>query len=300
MIGRRSAAAVFVAATLLTLIFGGCAAGAQGRTPLPAGGTAGEVPHDIQHVVVVVEENHSFSDIIGRPDAPYINSIAAGGALFTEAYGVEHPSQPNYLDLFSGSNQGITDDSCPHTFSAPNLAHSLLQAGLTFVGYGEELPSPGYTGCTYGTADGYWRKHNPWVDFSNVPTEVNQPWTAFPAQYADLPAVSFVIPNQGHDMHNGTIRQGDDWLRGNLGGYAAWAPSHHALLVITWDESEGSAGNHIPLIITGADVVAGTYSAVVNHYSLLRTLTDLFGLEPIGKSSTVGPIVGIWQGAPGN
>jgi hypothetical protein len=83
------------------------------------GGVLGIAPPD--HVVIVVEENHSFSSIIGSSAAPYINSLAQQGALFTQSFAVEHPSQPNYLDLFSGANQGVTDDSCPHTFSTENL-----------------------------------------------------------------------------------------------------------------------------------------------------------------------------------
>src|SRR5436305_75805 len=81
---------------------------------------AGGVPRP-DHVVVVIEENHSYSEIIGSAAAPYINGLANQGALFTASYAVEHPSQPNYLDLFSGGNQGVTDDSCPHTFSTQNL-----------------------------------------------------------------------------------------------------------------------------------------------------------------------------------
>src|SRR5262245_35081159 len=74
---------------------------------LPAGG----VPRP-DHVVIVVEENHSYPKIIGEEDAPYLNSLARTGALFTASYAIEHPSQPNYLDLFSGSNQRVDDDSC--------------------------------------------------------------------------------------------------------------------------------------------------------------------------------------------
>ena len=69
------------------------------------------------HIVVVIDENHSYSEIIGSSDAPYINSLATEGALFTQSFAVAHPSQPNYLALFSGSTHGITNDSCPHTFA---------------------------------------------------------------------------------------------------------------------------------------------------------------------------------------
>ena len=74
--------------------------------------TAQSLPRP-SHVVVVVEENHSYSEIINSPQAPFINTLASEGALFTSSYAVAHPSQPNYLALFSGSTQGITNDSCP-------------------------------------------------------------------------------------------------------------------------------------------------------------------------------------------
>src|SRR5262249_32300698 len=108
------------------------------------------------HVVVVIEENRSYSQIIGNSAAPYINQLAQAGALFTNSHAIEHPSQPNYLDLFSGSNQGVSGDpgisglgrngepSWP--FSTPNLAAQLRSHGKTFIGYSESLPSVGYTG----------------------------------------------------------------------------------------------------------------------------------------------------------
>lgn len=99
------------------------------------------------HVVVVMEENHSYSDVIGdTTHAPYINSLAQKGVSFTQSFAVEHPSQPNYLDPFSGSNQGVTSDNCPAgPFGADNLGAELLGAGLSFAGYSEGLPSDGST-----------------------------------------------------------------------------------------------------------------------------------------------------------
>ncbi len=166
------------------------------------------------HVVVVLEENHSYNEIIGSPNAPYINSLAAAGALFTNSHGVTHPSQPNYLYLYSGSAQGTTDDACPppgSPYSTANLGQELIAAGLTFAGYSEDLPTVGSTVCRSGQ---YYRKHNPWVNFSNVPTISNQPFMGFPSDYAALPKLSFVVPNQDHDMHDGTIAQADTWLQG--------------------------------------------------------------------------------------
>ncbi|GMK42883.1 alkaline phosphatase family protein [Paenibacillus glycanilyticus] len=77
------------------------------------------------HIVIVVEENHSYKEIIGNKNAPYINQLVKTGANLTNHYAIEHPSQPNYIDLFSGSNQGVTDDKPSHTFKSDNLANEL-------------------------------------------------------------------------------------------------------------------------------------------------------------------------------
>src|SRR5256885_15049384 len=129
------------------------------------------------HIVVVVEENHGYSEIIGSSQAPYINTLASEGALFTNSHAITHPSEPNYLAFFSGSTQGIIDDSCPHTFSAANLGSELIAAKKTFTGYAEGLPSVGSQVCVSGE---YARKHAPWIDFSNVPSGDNKPFTSFP------------------------------------------------------------------------------------------------------------------------
>ena len=84
------------------------------------------------------------------------------------------PSQPNYLALFSGSTQGVTSNACPQQFpKADNLGHQLRTAGLSFAGYAESLSKVGFTGCASG---GYQRKHNPWVNFTNLPASVNRPF----------------------------------------------------------------------------------------------------------------------------
>src|SRR4051812_44882146 len=171
---------------------------------------SGGVPRP-DHVVVVVEENHSDTQIIGSASAPFINSLAQQGANFTNSFAVTHPSEPNYLALFSGSTQGLTDDSVPHTYSTVNLASELIDAGLTFAGYSQSMPSVGYTG---GQSGAYVRKHNPWVNFTNVPASVNMPFTSFATtNFSSLPQVSFVIPDLQNDMHDGTVQQGDTWLK---------------------------------------------------------------------------------------
>jgi len=244
------------------------------------------------HVVIVVEENHSYSQIIGSSKAPYINSLAAVGASFTNSHAITQPSQPNYLALFSGSTQKVTSDSCPHTFDVANLGSELIAAGLTFAGYSEGLPKAGSEVCTSGE---YARKHAPWTDFSNIPSGDNQPFTSFPTNFADLPTISWVIPDLLDDMHSGTIQQADSWLQTNLMGYITWAQSNNSLLIIIWDENNGALGNQIPTIFVGPMVKPGQYSQHINHYNVLRTLEAIYGLPYAGKSASVKTITEVWQ-----
>ncbi len=250
----------------------------------------GTVPRP-DHVVIVVEENHSFDDVIGSSAAPYFASLVAQGALFTQSFALTHPSQPNYLALFSGSTQGVTDDSCPQTFNADNLGHQLLAAKLGFTGYSEDLPSVGSTDCFPGEYD---RDHNPWVDFTDLPASTNQPFSAFPTNYAALPTVSFVMPDLDHDMHNGTVAQADSWLKTQLDGYVRWARTHNSLLIVTGDEDDGSADNRIATIFVGAQVKPGRYGDRIDHYSVLRTIEKAYGLPLLGSAADARPITEVW------
>jgi phospholipase C len=245
------------------------------------------------HVVIVLFENTSEDSIIGNPDAPYFNQLADTGANFTNSFAIEHPSQPNYLDLFSGSNQGITSDSCPHTFDADNEGAQLIAAGLTFTGYSEDLPSPGSTTCTSGD---YARKHAPWVNFSNVPAEDNQPFSAFPTDYSTLPTVSWVVPNLCNDMHDCSITTGDTWLRDQLDGYVQWAASHNSILITTFDEDDSAGDNQIATIFNGQPVKPGVYTERIDHFSVLRTVEDMYGLPHAGAAEQATPITDAWTG----
>jgi hypothetical protein len=299
---RRVAGAIGIVAVTL-MILSGCSSGgptgdATGSTdppaaeqPRAAAAVAVEAP---DHVMVVIFENEDAENIVGGPDAPYLTSLARSGATFTDAHGETHPSQPNYLALFSGSTQGVTDDSCPQTFSGPNLAAQLQAAGKTFVGYSEDLPEAGYTGCNAGD---YARKHNPWVNFPDLPASVNQPYSALPADFSALPTVSFVVPNLCNDMHDCGVAAGDAWARQNLTSYVAWAQEHNSLLAVTFDEDNGSSANHIATVLAGPMVTAGASSDQrIDHYSLLRTLEDMYGLPPLGHAADAEPLAGIWSG----
>jgi len=289
-----------------------------------------QLPPRPDHVVVVMMENKGFADVIGSASAPYINqTLATLGTVMTQSYGLHHPSQPNYLEIFSGSTQSVCDDSCPsHAFNAANLAASVLanpdKQRNTFIGYAENFDSSRCSTCP--TSGQYVQKHCPWRDFSNVPASASQDFAKFPSDFAKLPAVAFVIPNLFDDMHTAIpvpppvtteqariareVAQGDSWLRTSIDNYARWAVTNNSLLIITWDEDSDSKyhthcpqtidtappHNRIPTIIIGQHVKANNQSPMtINHWNVLRTILDLEGLAPIGGSSNVQPISGIWQ-----
>ena len=172
-----------------------CTLAALAALPLPSPrvSLAAATLPSYAHVVIVIEENRSQANIIGNKAAPFINALAAGGAMMAQSFAETHPSEPNYLALFAASTFGLTKDSCPVEVGAqPNLASELLAAGRTFGGYAEDLPAVGSTVCTAGK---YGRKHVPWVNFSNVPPSVSVPFSAFPGNpngYASLPTVSLL------------------------------------------------------------------------------------------------------------
>lgn len=243
------------------------------------------------HIVVVIEENKSFAQIIGNPAAPYINGLAGRGTLFTQSYGVTHPSQPNYLALFSGSTQGIIDNTCPLELSGDNLASALHRKGLGFAIYSDSMPQPGFVGCSYGA---YMRKHNPATNWKDL-AAFNLPFTAFPQDFGKLPTVALVVPDQNNDMHDGSIAQGDGWLAKNLESYAQWAMANNSLLIITWDEDDGSANNRVATIFIGPMIKPGSSAQRINHYNILRAIEEMLGLDYLGESAKVKSIDGMWN-----
>jgi phosphatidylinositol-3-phosphatase len=261
--------------------------------PLPAASAVPSLPTPA-HIVIVIEENKPDSAVIGSKSAPYINALANGGANMTQSFAEAHPSEPNYLALFSGSTFGLASDACPVDAGAtPNLASELLAAGYTFGGFSEDLPAVGSPACSAGK---YARKHVPWANFTNVPAATSVPFSAFNNRqdYASLPTVSFVIPNLDNDMHDGTIAQADTWLFDNLSHYANWAVANNSLLIITFDEDDGGSKNQIPTIIYGGHVKPGSYGEAISHYNVLSTIEEMYGLPKTGLAANAPPMANIW------
>jgi hypothetical protein len=262
---------------------------------IPVSVTAQPLPRPA-HTVVVILENHSYSDIIGSSSAPYINSLRGQGANFTNSHAVAHPSEPNYLALFAGTTEGLSDDSCPHTYDGANLGSGLAASGQTFAGYSESMPHDGYTGCGRGR---YARKHNPWVNFSNLTPGVNLTFGSFAPDDSRLPTVAFVVPDLCNDMHDCSVATGDAWLASHIDPYVRWAATNDSLLVLTFDEDRNNtADNQIPTLFVGPMVQPGDYPVRIDHYAVLRTLEDMYGVAPTGNAAARAAITAVWQTAP--
>jgi hypothetical protein len=265
---------------------------ALGLSLIGSGARAQAVPHRPAHVVVVIEENRTLAQVVGSASAPYLTTVARSGALFTHAFGVTHPSQPDYFALFAGLTN-TNGDGCPARGiprDAPNFASELLAAHFTFAAYSESLPSAGFLGCAAGT---YGQKHAPWTHFTNIPQRLHQPLTAL-TSFDALPAVAFIVPNVDDDMHDGTTKEGDDWAESHLTPLLQWAATHDTLVIFTWDEGYDSR-NSIPTMFVGPMIRAGSYPERIDHYRVLRTLEDLYGLTPTGKAAAAAPITDIWK-----
>jgi phosphatidylinositol-3-phosphatase len=255
---------------------------------------AGKLPRP-DHVVVVIEENRGYMQIMDRLNInSYIQALAMRGMVFTQSYGVTHPSQPNYLALFSGVTHGITNNACPNSFDSDNLATRLLDNGLTFASFSESLPAVGDLTCMSGA---YHRKHNPVSNWqgTRVASELNKRFADFPEDFSKLPTISFVIPDQDNDMHDGSFETADEWLKTRIAPYVDWAMEHNSLLIFTWDEDNYQADNHIVTILVGPMVKVGNSAQRINHYSVLRTLLDFYDLPPLGASHDAEAINGIWE-----
>ncbi|HMK39314.1 MAG TPA: alkaline phosphatase family protein [Bacteroidota bacterium] len=269
------------------------------------------------HVVIVVEENKYYAQVIGSASAPYINQVLrAEGANLTHMYSEEHESQGNYFWLFCGSNEGVGfKDVIPskkthkvYPFRTSNLGQQLMEKKLTFKGYAEDLPK---TGSTVSKDGHYARKHVPWISFGNIPqgsnpdSSTNLQFRSFPSDFSKLPTVSIVVPNLVNDMHDpGShpdvgVKNGDAWLRKNIDPYYQWAKTHNSLLIVTFDESDNPTGylgltdpaskyadiqNRIPTIFAGAHVAHGDYEEGngVTHVNILRTIEGMYGLRTTG------------------
>ncbi|HEX9105377.1 MAG TPA: alkaline phosphatase family protein, partial [Polyangia bacterium] len=250
-------------------------------------------------VFTIVMENHSQGDILGNKDAPFINSLAAQNAV-AAGYrdNLVHPSEPNYLWMVAGENFGVLDDNEPtshHIDSTSHIADQLDAAGLSWKGYMESMGNP----CGLTGQYPYEPKHDPFVYFNDIngwdgsafhpETRCNTHVVDYSQFDADLASKSlakyvFITPNMIHDMHDGSVADGDQWLSQEVPKIlASDAFNNGGVLFLTWDEGGGyPQSDDPPMIVISPHAKRGFVSQTpFNASSYLKTVQTILGLQTL-------------------
>ena len=261
------------------------------------------------HVYLLLEENHSYSSVIGNPVMPYLNGLASTYGVATNYFANAHPSIGNYFMLTTG--QIITnDDSFTGTVSVDNIVRELTSAGKTWKTYAESLPSAGYLG---GDQYPYLKHHNPMAYFSDCVNSTAQannivPFSQFPADLSagSLPSFSFIVPNAQDDAHdcpqglstctdNDKLAAADSWLNSNIAPFINSAAfKRSGLLIIVFDESvssdTASGGGHVPAVVVSSQSKPGfSSSTFYQHQSTLRTACEALGISNFPGAAGAAP-----------
>jgi hypothetical protein len=274
---------------LIAAVSGCSATAAPGPTPNASKaashpcGKAGTAPGRYDHVVWIVMENKSYSDVMGGSSgAHYTRSLAAACGSATNFHAETHPSLPNYIAMTSGSTHGIRDDANPS--SHPLKSKSIFsQLGGHWRALQESMPK----NCLHSATDLYAPRHNPAVYYTGI-TRACAKQDVPLGKTPDLSArFTFITPNLCHDTHNCLVGSGDRYLSAlipklvNSSQYRAGKTA----VFLTYDEDDGSTSNRIPTIVISPHTGTGTRSATrFTHYSLLRTTEDMLGLGHLGAA----------------
>jgi acid phosphatase len=266
------------------------------RAPLAISAPSTNGPFN--HVFLVVEENRGFDQVIGNPEMPYLNSLAAQYGLAAEYYAVTHPSIGNYFMLTVGSVVSNAD-SFSGIVSDDNIVRQLLAAGRTWAAYAEDLPSVGYTGGDVGQ---YARRHNVFALLSDVVRSPIQtanlvPFTRFAADLAAnaLPNYVYIAPNLCNNGHDCPANVVDRWLQVNIGPLIASSSfQRDGLLIITYDEATDEDGAHgggrvAWVAVSGRSKRGYRSSVFYQHQSTLRLTAQALGLTVFPNSAASAP-----------
>jgi hypothetical protein len=242
-------------------------------------------------VIVVVMENKDYRQVIGVPEAPYINSLAEKYGIALNYRAITHPSLPNYLALLGGSTFDIRSNCTDCHVDAPSLISRLEEAGISWKAYVEGLPSP----CSRDALVGrYAKKHNPFMYFDDILSDQSRCSKVVPLTELDrdlkadsLPRYVWITPDLCHDMHDCTVAEGDAFLTGLI-PHLLPTLDPSGVLFLTWDESaieSGQDGGRVATIVAGPTVHGGFRSKVrYSHYSLLHTIEESWGLPSVVRS----------------
>ena len=299
----------------------------------PTGAHESAAPKHFDHVLIVVLENQDYESAIKND---LLKSLAQKGAVFSNFGNLYHNSYPNYLAMIAGSDFGIhkpqmLSDS-QRNFN-DDSEHRTIADLLKWKNYAEDYPAtPTAQKPFLGDHKKYVRKHVPFLSFRGVQNrsflnvvavDTHNQDNAFVTdigsfiadpQRHPLPEYIFYSPNLDDDGHDPTsnpqkgLTKSSDWLRMFLTTWlhfddTTWIPKDdqmkRTLVIVTFDESEGNnKPERIYTVFLGAMVKPQEVTAAYNHYSVLRTIEDNFGLDPIHKESGDGAasvITGIWK-----
>ena len=249
----------------------------------------------VPNIMVIVEENNSYSAIIGNSQLPYINSLAQQYVSLTNWWGVSHPSEPNYLAMVSGSIWDNPADLTPQdmTYPGPTLADQLAAKGIAWKAYMEDMPRACDLTDQYSPGD-YDVNHNPFMYFNTIRGNASQcnrdvPFTQFATDLGNgtEPPFMYVVPNLNNDMHNGTYATADNWVKSQLAlVFASNWYKQGGTVVLTWDEGE-SGGDQIATIVIAERLSGhGAVATKGNHYGLLRSLEEIYGLAYLANAAS--------------
>jgi phospholipase C len=259
------------------------------------------------HIFVIVMENKEFGSVIGSAQAPYLNGLANQFGLATNYFAIGHPSLPNYLALIGGSTFGITSDCTDCFVDKPSLVDQLEAAGKTWNAYMEGMPAP----CKLGDYGNYAQKHDPFIYFDGIRKDDARcgrivPFEKFPIdlQAGSLPDFVWITPDLCHDAHDCPLGTGDDWLKQwvpAILGSSEWKAG--SVLFITFDEGQGdhgccevAKGGRVATLVISPYGKPGFQSAQpYDHYALLRTIEDAWGLPSLGAAADIGPMTDFFQ-----
>jgi phosphatidylinositol-3-phosphatase len=287
-----------------------CGCGGGASVGLPSGGgpsgnpPASEKVPQFAHVVLVIEENHSYADVIGNANMPYFNHLASSYGLATQYFANAHPSLPNYFMLAVG-DAVTTDDNYAGVVTEDNIVRAVSAAGKSWKCYAESLPSVGYLGSDVYP---YAKHHNPFVylsDVLNAPAEAQNvtPFTQFASDLANnaLPDYVFIVPNlndDGHDCPAGLsacsdtqkLASADNWLMMEIDPLIQSPSFQNTLLVVTFDEGDESdvahGGGEIATLIVSPKAKVGYHSVTLyQHQSTLRMMAEGLGLTDLPGAS---------------
>jgi len=255
-------------------------------------------PPSIKHVIVIVLENEQRAKAATQP---YFAELLKRGASLRNYSAITHPSRPNYIALISGSTHGVNSDAMV-TLDARHIGDLLEAHGLTWKVYAENYPGNCFL---KDRAPGkYVRRHVGFLDFANVQKDkarcaniVDDKQLERDAANGTLPAFALYVPNNDNNGHDTGVAAAAKATQRRFDKLLTDPAFASTLFVITFDEDDGRAKNHIYTVLLGAGVKTGAVSnANYTHYSLLRTIEEIFDLGNLGEQDAqASAITDVWK-----